>query len=331
MNKETILKPFFSLMSWSTAQTNQWMKHVFEPATKGNIQPLLLSTLGAVLGGYAIQQLRQAVSDKKTNIPSLTEIAQSKRGLSGNIPLLAYNFMQMASYTGFAGLGSTAAKDIFDVIHKNAPQGAAFPADEALSSITKTATDALQAWSENPSWENFHMVGTKAVTDLMRENFQLARIASNWAADYGLGPESLQYQKKLSDKEQQLRRWRMVEGQPYEPEGVASGANVLRNLQMKQFKQTSNLQEAAGLRPELIALARQRAQGNPELFRQQLEALRQNSYQTMPSPERMPLQAHQYLQYIAKTQGPAAAQAMLMDYMRRNAINKAKESMIPSI
>jgi hypothetical protein len=329
MNKETIFKPFVSLMSWTTSQTNQWMKHVWEPATKGNLQPLILSTLGAAIGGYAIQQLRQAVSAKKTNIPSLTEIAQSSRGVEGNIPLLAYNFMQMASYTGYAGLMSTLGKDLFDIVYKNSPQGAAFPADEAISSVTKTATDAIQAFSENPSLQNLKDIGTRAIFDVTKENFQSARLALNWAADMGVSTESEVYRKQLADKEQQLRRWRMVEGQPYEPEGVASGANVLRNLQMQRFKQTRNIPEAAQELPDLIAIARQQSAGNPEIFRQRLQALKENSYQTMPSPERMPMQFSQYMQYLQRTQGAAVAQQVMQDYMRQNAINRAKSQIVP--
>jgi len=150
---ESWIKPFLSLMSWSTAQTNQWMKHVWEPATRGNIEPLMLSALGATVGGYAIQQLRQMLSDKKSAIPSLNEIAHSSRGLEGNIPLLAYNFMQMASFTGFAGLGSVAAKDAFDVAYKNIPQGSTFPLDEVTTQVADTVSEAVSAWLQTPTSE----------------------------------------------------------------------------------------------------------------------------------------------------------------------------------
>jgi len=75
----------------------------------------------------------------------------------------------------------------------------------------------------------------------------------------------------------------------------------------------------------------QRSQGNPDVLRQQLQSLKQNSYQTMPSPQSMPLQFAKYYQYLVATRGQEAAQAVMQDYMRQNAINKAKGSMIPAI
>jgi len=330
MNKESILKPFFSLMSWSVAQTNQWNKHVWLPATKGNLQPLLLSTLGAAIGGYAIQQLRQAVTDKRTSVPSIQEIADSSRGLKGNMPLLAYNFMQMASYTGFAGIGSTLAKDAFDLGYKNIPQGSTFPLDEAMTGISKTAVEGIGAWMQNPTAENFMQIMPRMMADLVKENYQTGRIAMNWAADKGVSGETEAYKYKVSQEEGNLRRFKMAEGMPYN-EQIGMESNPYLNINQRQFKQTGNIGEAAQDVPGLIQQAMQRSQGNPDVLRQQLQSLKQNSYQTMPSPQSMPLQFAKYYQYLVATRGQEAAQAVMQDYMRQNAINKAKGSMIPAI
>lgn len=328
MNRESVVKPFISLMSWSVAQTNQWMKHVWEPATTGNLQPLIMSTLGAAVGGYVIQQMRQAVTDKKSAIPSLTEIANSSRGVEGNIPLLAYNFMQMASYTGWMGLGSTIGKIGFDTAYKNIPQGATFPLDEAVTSIGSTLNEAVSAWLQTPNADSFFQIFPKALLDMGKENWQLARIATNWAADYGATGESEAYKKEVNTGTQDLRRYKMTEGQPYDQQ-TESTQNPYLNMSQKGFKRTTDLGEAAGDIPGLMQQAAQRANGNPEIFKSQLEGLKQNSFQTMPSPETMPGQFMKYYNYLTRTIGPEAAQQRMQEYMMHSAINRTKASMVP--
>jgi len=330
MTRESIIKPFLSLQSWSVSQTNQWMKHVWEPATQGNIQPLLMSTLGAAVGGYVIQQLRQQMMDKKSNIPSLTEIAKSSKGLEGNIPLLAYNFMQMASFTGMMGIGSSLGKMAFDTAYKNIPQSATFPLDEAVTNIGKTITEAVSAFQQNPTADNFLKIFPQAMIDLAKENVQTARIADNWMSDKGVSTQTENYKYKLNTSEQDLRRFKMAEGMPYDQQTETSN-NPYLNMEQKNFKRTTDIGEAAKEVPDLVALAQERAAGNPEILKNQLNTLKQNSYQTMPSPENMPLQYAKYYQYLVKTIGPEAAQQRVADYMRQNTINKMKESMIPSM
>jgi len=297
---------------------------------KGNLEPLLMSTLGAVIGGYAIQQLRQAITDKKTAIPSITEIANSSRGLEGNIPLLAYNFMQMASFTGYAGIGTALGKDIFDLGYKNIPQGSTFPLDEAVTNLSKTAVHGVGAWIQNPTIENFFDIMPQMMLDIVKDNYQTGRIALNWASETGVAPQKEVHQFKTSKQTSNLRRWKMAEGTPY-TEQMVGESNPYYNLQTARYKETQNIREAVPQIPALIARAREIAKGNPEVFRQQLQSIKQNSYQTMPSPESMPLSFARYYRYLIATQGQEAAQRVLKDYMKQNALNKAKSAMIPKI
>src|SRR5256885_1745649 len=115
MLKDTAIQPFLSLASWNIAQTNQWMRAVWTPATKGNFTPLIMSTFGAALGGLLLKETREKITAKKSPIPGLEEIVNSSKGLEGNIPLVAYNFMAQASYVGYAGLLSQTGKWLFDM------------------------------------------------------------------------------------------------------------------------------------------------------------------------------------------------------------------------
>lgn len=329
MTRDTIAKPFLSLMSWSVSQTNQWMKHVWEPAMKGEITPLIMSTLGAVVGGYLIQQMRQKISNKKTNIPSLTEIANSGRGIAGNPGLLAYNFAQMASFTGMAGIGSSLGKIGFDLAYKNIPQSATFPLDEGITNVGTTVSEAVSTFMQHPTAENFFEIMPQAMLDIAKENSQASRIALAWAADKGVASDTEEYKYQVGQGDRNLRNYKMTEGLPYDQQ-VESLNNPYLNMEQKRFKRTTNLGEAAQDLPEIMQLAIQRSGGNPDVFKSQMESLKQNSYQTMPSPENMPIQFAKYYQSLVKNYGQTQANLILQNYMIHNASNKVKASLVPS-
>ena len=325
MNKDSAIRPFFGLMGWSVAQTNQWYKHVWTPAKSGNIEPLILSALGAVVGGAVIQEMRHKLSNKKAPIPTVMEIMDSKKKDPG---LLAYNFMQMASYTGFAGLGATAMKDMFDMAYKNIPQGTAFPLEEVTFGSAKIISNAISAWDQTPDSSSFFKIFPQMMVDLVKNNVQSARIAHNWAIDSGALGKDPKKRFDTSANTMELRKFKMMEGLPYDSQAVPS-YNPYMNMDTKAFKRTDDPREAAKMLPELINKMRDRANGNYEEFQQSLQGLKGNSYQTMPSPEREPRQFNQYYQHLIKTKGFQEANKIRADYMRQNAINRMKSSMVP--
>lgn len=328
MLKDTAIQPFFQLASWNIAQTNAWARHVWTPATQGNFVPLIMSTLGATLGGYVIKEARQKLSDKKSPIPSLNELVQSSRGWEGNMPLIGYNLAAMASYVGFAGALSVGAKAGLDLAYKNMPQGATFPMDEIFSNSAERVSQFVSAMINDPNF-NYVTAGTRLLTDLTKENIQLGRLATAWIANAG-GLPTEAMNRELNKKTADVRRWKMSEGMPYEAQ-AANTANPYMYLDKKQFKKTQDVGEAAQMLPQLFQAAITKADGNPEILRNELKALKENQYETMPNPERMPLSFSRYITYLSKTQGPEVAAERLQDYLMHSAINKAKASMVPSI
>lgn len=328
MLKDTAIQPFFSLASWNIAQTNAWMKHVWTPAKEGNFTPLLMSTLGSTLGGYVVKEMREKLADKKAPFPSLQELVNSDRGLEGNIPLAAYNLMSMASYTGFAGILSTAAKAGQDIAFKNIPQGASFPLDEMISNPVHRVTQFLSAMYNDPTFD-YTKAAPKLALDLVRENFQLGRILENHTADHTdiLG-ENAHYEKNVNDALGDLRRFKMAEGLPYDAQEV-SDANPYTDRELKEFKRTQDLGTAAGDLPDLISAAFTKANGNIEVLRQQLSKIKQNNYETMPSPQDIPRTFLSYLNYISNTQGQEAASERLSNYLMQENVNKFKSSLVP--
>lgn len=330
MLRDSAIQPFLSLASWNISQTNAWMRHVFTPAKQGNFKPLIMSTLGAAIGGYIIKEGRELLSDKKSPIPSLTEIMAGENDTT-KPGLIAYNLMAMSSYTGLAGIYSVIGKSFADLAHKNIPQSATFPLDEVLGNSTGQIAQAISAYMNDSNFD-FYNAGTKLVTNLVKENIQIGRIAISWAANYeGIsGLEQEHYNKVLNAKTSSLRRFQMTEGIPYDWQ-TPNTANMYEGLKTKAFKHTEDIGEAAEALPNLIEAAFNKASGDPEILRSELHKIKQNSYQTMPDPERMPLRFMKYATFLSKTQGEDVASQYMLDYFQHKAINEAKGSMVPSL
>lgn len=331
MLKDSIIQPFVSLMSWNIAQTNAFMKNVYTPAIRDkNFTPLLMSTLGATLGGYIIKEAREKLMDKKSPIPSFSELAASDKGLGGNLPLIAYNLMAMTSFAGLGGILSTGARTAFDVAYKNPAQGAVFPLDEVISNTARTASQAYGALANSPL-KDYPLIGTKAVGDLLRENIQLARIGLSWGDEIGVLGEERANKKKLNVEEGDLRRYKVAEGMPYDDQSSIDESNPYFNLGRKQFQKTRDIGEAMKELPDLISQAVDESNGNIETLKNKLRALKESSYPSMPSPERTPMTFWKYIQYLNETEGPEKASQRISEYMKNNMINKIKGSMVPSL
>ena len=317
---------FFSLAHWSIAQTNNFMKDVYEPARRGDIRPLLTGMFGAAIGGYLIKELRQDIQGKKSPIPSLTEIAASDRGIEGNHGLVAYNMIAAMQFAGFGGLLSQLAKYPFDAAYKNNPQGATFPMDEVASDLAKTLHEVSTTIANDPNVNWVDLV--KAVSmHTLSTNFQLSRIAINQGINNGFITGLPAEKKMLSDKMGQLRRFDMVEGLPYNE--IDEASNPYMNLEQKKFKMEQDLPTAMKSLPQLVQNIMDTYHDRPDVMMGKLKSLKENNYSTFPSMEQMPLSFYKYIGYLNRTEGPEKAQEELQDYMKHKIVNEVKSSAVP--
>lgn len=337
MLKEGFVAPFFKLMSWSVGQTNAFMKHVYEPAStyvktggkEGDYVPMIMATMGGVLGGAFIKYLREEVSGKEGPIPTLKEMVNDGKGFEDNIPIAAYQAMAYASYAGLAGVFSSIGKAGFDFAYKNKAQGAMFPLDEIISNSVKTGSDYFTAMI-NGDKSQWGQMTTHALMDYLNQNIQMSRIAMNHLAQSGISSE-LQNKYKVAVANRNLRAYEEVKGLPYQQQ-EASEANPYTEIGQKLFKQESNPAKAMQELPELIHDIFNRY-GNQwvDVLRNKLAALKINNYRTIPSPENEPLTSMKYMDFVRRTQGTQAANNLFGDYMRQNLINKIKGSMVPQL
>ena len=317
---------FFSLAHWSVAQTNNFIKNVYDPATRGEFGPLLTGVFGATIGGYLIKEVREKLQGKHNQIPSLTEISSSSRGVAGNPGLVGYNIISSMMYSGFGGLLSQVAKYPFDFVYKNTPQGATFPMDEVVTDMAGTLHGVSEAIANDPNinWVDL----AKAVSmHVLSTNFQLGRIAINQGINNGLIDGYPAEKKELSDKMGQLRRFDMTEGLPYEDIDEQQGSYM--NLEQKKFKSTQDLNKAVQELPQLVGNIVQTYRSKPDVMMQKLKALKENQYDTFPSMEQTPLSFFKYVGYLNNLEGPEKANEELMDYMKHKTINEVKASAVP--
>lgn len=322
------ISAFMKLSNWGIAQTNNFMRDVWTPAVKDrNYKPLVMAMFGGVLGGYVIKELREKLAGKNSGIPSLDEIGASSRGLEGNIPALAYNAIAASSYAGFGGIISQVARYPFDIAFRNTPQSATFPLDSVVTNLGETAKNVVDAMfnSDNP---NFFDIATKAGLEVVGQNLQLARVGINQGINSGLITGLPAEQKQLSDKLGQLRRFKEVEGLPVDAQ-TDSTENPLLNLDQKEFKHTTDIQEAIHQLPALVQEIVGKYGNEPDLMMEKLKGLKSNSYTTFPSIETLPLEYMKYISYLNKTVGSEQAQAQLVDYMKHKMLNEVKSSIVP--
>lgn len=326
MQGDNELSGFFRLSHWSISQTNRFFKDIWEPATRGEIKPLITSLFGSVVGGYMIKELREKLQGKSSQIPSLADVEASSRGVVGNAGPIAYNVMAALTYAGFGGMLSVFSKMPIDMAYKNQAQGMIFPLDEWASDTAKTISNMTTAAVNDPNFNWFHAT-QYAVAHELTSNFQMGRIIYNQMINNGMITGTLAEKKILTDKLNQLRRFDMVEGLPYN--AIDESGNPYMNMEQKIFKVEQDPEKFAPMIVPLINNIMAAYSDKPDVMMSKLKALKQNQYTTFPSLEDTPISFMKYLSFLGNKEGKEAAMEALIDFEKHKMVNQAKSSVIP--
>lgn len=316
------LAPYASLARWNIEKLNNFQKYVINPAKQGNITPLLMSTVGMLIGGEAVNQLVQTVTGRKERTPNAEELvalAKESPEEGGQLTeAIGYKLAGLASLSGYAGILGDITKLIYDKLEKNRPQTYGNPLLQGLDTAQQDIFNVIEAANKgdlNSFSDTMNMV--------LQDYFQAYRLALGQ-----LSPEQRQ-QIERTNKFRDLKLYRQTHG--LDVGDVSTDLpNPLLNTNEKKFKQTGDMQEAVDLFPDLIKKAIEDANGNPEVLVRNLRGLKENNYQTMPNPDSMPLTFRRYLMFLEQSQGSDKATERLLDYLRQNAVNKAKSDLVPS-
>lgn len=304
-----------SLARWNIEKFNNFTKHVVTPATKGNYRPLLMSTVGMLIGGVAVNALVEEITGRKSRVPNFKEVEASKNQME----MLSYKLAALASMSGYTGVMGDVAMAGLNYHYGNKVQTWSNPLLSGLGTVAEEMgflTEAL-ASGDLPK-------ATDVISMILSDHLQAYRLAeANVSGDK---------QKKIEEtnKRRDLKVYEMGQGLAVAG-SEAKRPNPLIDADAREFKQTDDMQKAMQLVGPLIQRAIEKANGNPEKLKEEFSKLKRNSYQTVPSPELNPMKFSGYTSWLNKTQGQDETQKRITDYMMRNAKNKAKSSMIPSL
>ena len=310
---ESQFAPFFALQKWSVEKANVIYKDVYKPFMTGeNRIPMLTYTLGSLMTGAAIQQLNTLMAGKKGIDPTIKE-ALDKGDAAAVIQELG-TLMQLGSYAGIMSDGIKTAVDTG--IRGRVPRNVvSFPTATATIRTAESLADMAEALRQNEDpWKVL-----KAFTiDLMSNNIQAMRMLANRTINDDTADRK--------DKFRDVRVFNELEGKPA---GVIAKTNPYLGLDAKEFKQTKDVKEAAGMAGGLVRKAAAKSGGSVEEFRKSLSSLKGNSYQSMPSPTESPEKFKEFYLFLVRTQGENAANERVKDYIFQTQINKAKSKLIP--
>lgn len=315
---EGTVAPFTQLSRFSIEKANQVWKDVMLPIKGGDFRPILKLALGTLVTGAAIEKLNELLTKKRGPDATIKEV--DTYGDKADVARKLIGLWQLGSaggiVTDFLKLGS------------NIQQGKgtkytnplsfplySFMTDNLLHNMGDFVTAVNQGEDVIDSLGN---LATSITTGLS----QTYRYAD---ARY-INPDNAERKEKFRD----VRVFNELVNKKVTPSSEEL-PRTISGQKLREFKRSQDLGESVKQLPSLIQDAIQNSNGDPEKLKANLIAIKQNNYQTMPNPETMPIAFMKYIEYLKRTQGDEEAQLRLLDYLKKNQIDRAKGSLVPSI
>lgn len=318
--------PFFSMMKWNIEQWNNFRRFAWQPAQQGNFRPLIGTLIGGALGGVAVGELREKISGKKQRVATLDELefgfTEGDKGRTGMEAMRKAAFI--AQVTGTLGVVGELALQALDIAAKDKPQGMSWPAFEMAANAIGKTQNAAAAMLEQPG--DAGLIALNAAHDLMRDSFSQYRIAMSaldrTGADVGLAGGADQVEE--SNRRRDMRMSDKLRGEKtrFSPFIEADYGKTRE----KRMDKTNDLAEARELGAELKSQARERSKTRDE-YDSELAKLRSSRIVGIPSKENNPVQYRAHVEFVRRTQGDEAAQALQETYRRLRGSQQRKTSM----
>lgn len=318
--------PFFSMMKWNIEQWNNFRRFAWQPAQQGNFRPLIGTLIGGALGGVAVGELREKISGKKQRVATLDELefgfTEGDKGRTGMEAMRKAAFI--AQVTGTLGVVGELTLQALDIAAKDKPQGMSWPAFEMAANAIGKTQNAAAAMLEQP--DDAGLIALNAAHDLMRDSFSQYRIAmgalDRTGVDVGLAGGADQIEE--SNRRRDMRMSDKLRGEKtrFSPFIEADYGKTRE----KRMDKTSDLAEARELGAKLKSQARERSKTRAE-YDSELAKLRSSRIVGIPSKKNNPVQYRAHVEFVRRTQGDEAAQALQETYRRLLGLQQRKASM----
>lgn len=315
------MSPFFSLAKWNVERANNFTKGVVDPLINdGDFKPLLKATIGLTMGGAAVEYIAEKISNRRSNAPTWGDLQNAPDATLGDY---TYRLMALASISGQGGILAEAFKTYFDYKNRVSTAGFEFQLYEAGVDFADKVRHAVEAIDEG---ESALVVMPKLIHELSRAHIQNLRILEAHI-DIADSKDKL----RRGEERKQLRIFENLSGYTPAPFAITP-ANPFRQGDVRRFKKTDDLVEAAGLLKEkIIPRVLKETEGRPSQLKKRLSGLVAADRVALPNPDREPEKFSAYLEFLSNTQGPEVAEGLTQRMLRVRQLNKAKNQMIPSV
>jgi hypothetical protein len=309
--------PYLTWSKWSAGQYNSFMKFAIEPALQGNVKPLLGHLLIGVMGGAAVEQIREWMNNREgrdVNWSELESWMQQNQGELGaeGMKQLSVKLLNMVQNVGTFGIAGDLAKMVTTAAVGGTAQGmATAPVANAVFDTSKKIAAALKAIDDG---EDFGLVLRQMMLDVAKSHVQVARVGQNWLDE----DENLRY-----DDRRKRRLFDELTGAP--TQGGTFSVNY-GNLAEREFERGEITPQTSEEAFSLVSRAREEAT-TPEDYASRIRKYKTSQNQIMPSLERQPMKAARYLSFVEGAEEGAGAET-LRRYMTREYENKYRKSLI---
>lgn len=317
--------PFVTMMRWSIEQTNNFVKHVVDPAIKdGNLGPFVKTIIGGVGGGLLLNEMREELSGKKPYTASWKELEEGKDE-PGYKDAITYKMIGAAQVTGTAGILMEIIRQGYEELTGRMPQGFRYPVYEVGKDVLQRMVAGVNAIREG---EDVEKVGSELTKDLLTRHVQIIRTVRNQLGKHG----KLDSAKQDIDKSNMMRDEDVYNRMMDKPQAakVQTPPSYSR-LTEREFDKEEDLGKAASMVPGMIKRGVERAKGDPATLQSEMRKLSTIDVRGMPSPDRDPAGFARYYGWLEKTQGQEKARQLASEFMQRRARAEVKRDFIPKI
>ena len=312
--------PYLTWSKWSAGQYNNFMKFAIEPALQGNVKPLLGHLLIGVMGGAAVEQIREWMNNREgrdinwNELESWMQQNQGELGAEG-MKQLSVKLLNLVQNVGTFGIAGDLAKMVTTAAVGGTAQGmATAPVANAVFDTSKKVAAALKALDDG---EDFGLVMRQMMMDAAKTHVQVARVGLNYYDE----DENMRY-----DDRRRRRLYDELTGVP-----TQSGAFSVNygNLGEREFERGEITPQTGEEALGLVMRAKEQAT-TPEDYASRIRKLKTAQNAIMPSLERQPMKAARYLSWLEGTEEGLGGETVKR-YLIREQEDKYRKSLVEGL
>lgn len=309
--------PYLTWSKWSAGQYSNFVKFALEPAMQGNVKPLIGQMLIGVMGGAAVDQIREWMNNREgrdVNWNELESWMQQNQGQLGaeGMKQLSVKLLNIMQGVGTFGIAGDLAKMVTTAAVGGTAQGmATAPVANAVFDTSKKVAAALKAIDDG---EDFGLVLRQAMGDVAKTHVQVARVWNNWTDEQ----ENLRY-----DDRRQRRLFDELTGAPTQ---AGTFSVNYGNLAEREFERGDITEKTGEEAFNLVSRARQEATSGED-YASRIRKLKTSQNAIMPSLERQPQKAARYLSFVEGAEPGKGSETLKRYYTRQNE-DKYRKSLI---